>query len=292
MFAQETPDGIDVTEMERPITIRHLLMHTAGLTYAWPDVFAHPVARMYVDAQTGRRDETLAEKVRRLAALPLVHQPGAGWTYGHAKELLGRLIELISGRGLDSFLQQKIFEPLEMSDTGFHVPSDRYERLARVYVTDERGGLKYEEGVNSDLSAPPTFQSPGGGLVSTAEDYARFCQMLLNGGSLGSERLLGRKTVEMMTINHTGATRPFAPFPNFPVRDGNGFGLGVRVLVDAGLADMPGSVGEYGWAGAQSTYFWIDPREQLFGVLMIQLEPFNLRYGWLFQSLAYQALVA
>src|SRR5260370_40213273 len=185
---------------------------------------------MYVDAQPGRADEPRGEKVRGLAALPLVPQPGAGCTYGHATELLGRLIELISGGPRDSFLQQKIFEPLEMSDTGFHVPSDRYERLARVYVTDERGGLKYEEGVNSDLSAPPTFQSPGGGLLSTAEDYARFCQMLLNGGSLGSERLLGRKTVEMMTINHTGATRPFAPFPNFPVRDGNGFGLGVRVL--------------------------------------------------------------
>jgi CubicO group peptidase (beta-lactamase class C family) len=174
VFARETADGVEVADLERPITIRHLLMHAAGLTYDWPDFFPHPVARMYVEAQTGRRDETLADKVSRLATLPLVHQPGAGWTYGHATELLGRLIEVITGRPLDSFLRQRIFEPLEMSDTDFHVPPERYERLARVYVTDERGGLKYEEGVNSDFSASPIFQSPGGGLVSTAEDYARF----------------------------------------------------------------------------------------------------------------------
>jgi CubicO group peptidase (beta-lactamase class C family) len=290
VFARETAQGLELAALERPITIRHLLMHTTGLTYAWPTVFPHPVTRLYEQEQIGRSDEPLAEKVRRLAALPLVHQPGGGWTYGHSHDVLGRLVEVISGQTLDSFFKQRIFAPLEMTDSGFHVPTQHLNRLAAVHITDEAGGLRPIERVDLERSRPPVYLNGGGGLVSTASDYARFCQMLLNGGALGDAQLLGRKTVELMTANHTGEQRPFAP--DFPMPNGYGFGLGVRVLVNPALSGVPSSVGEYGWSGAESTYFWIDPREQLFGVLMLQLEPYTVRYGWLLQSLAYQALSA
>jgi CubicO group peptidase (beta-lactamase class C family) len=275
VFLRESADGVQVAELVRPITIRHLLMHTAGL---------RPLIN--------RKGETLEVKVHQLASRPLAHQPGDGWTYGHSTDVLGRLIEKISGLPLDRFLHQRIFEPLDMSDTAFDVPPGKYARLAKVYTPNGAGGLRCEEGPNSDLTAPPIPPRAAGNLVSTAPDYARFCQMLLNGGSLGNERILGRKSVELMTSNHTGANRPFPPFPDFPVRNGYGFGLGFRVLIDPTQSGLLGSAGEYGWSGAYGTYFWIDPREQLIGVLMLQLDPGNGRYAWLFQSLAYQALVA
>ena len=203
VFLRESANGVDVAELDRPITIRHLLMHTAGL-------------RPY----RNRENETLEEKVHQLASVPLAHQPGDGWTYGHSTDVLGRLIEKISGLPLDRFFRERIFEPLEMSDTAFDVPREKYARLARVYTPDEAGGLRYGETQNSDLSAPPIPPSASGSLVATATDYARFCQMLLNGGSLGRERILGRKTIELMTANHTGAKRPFPPFPDFPIRNG------------------------------------------------------------------------
>jgi CubicO group peptidase (beta-lactamase class C family) len=178
-----------------------------------------------------------------------------------------------------------------MSDTDFFVPPENYARLARVYTPGEGGVLQYREEVNSKISAPPVYTSARGGLVSTATDYARFCQMLLNGGSLDGEQILGRKTVELMTANQTGTRRPFPPFPSFPVANGYGFGLGFCVLLEPALSNVPSSAGEYGWGGAYGTYFWIDPREQLYGILMVHLSPPDLRYGSLFHSLAYQALV-
>jgi CubicO group peptidase (beta-lactamase class C family) len=288
-FAAEVANGIELADLERPITIRHLLMHTSGLTYAWPSVFPHPVTRLYEHEQIGRPDEVLAEQVGRLAALPLVHQPGAAWTYGHSHDVLGRLVEVISGLTFDNFLQQRLFGPLEMPDSGFHVPAERLDRLATVYGPGADRGLGPVQRADLERSKPPIFLNGGGGLVSTATDYARFCQMLLNGGMLGNVHILGRKTVELMTANQTGPNRPYPP--DFPMPNGYGFGLGVRVLVDPAAAGMPSSIGEYGWSGAESTYFWIDPRERLFGVLMVQLEPYTLRYGWQFQSLAYQALI-
>jgi CubicO group peptidase (beta-lactamase class C family) len=292
VFARETADGVEVEDLARPITIRHLLMHTSGLTYAWPNVFPHPVTRMYEAAQIGRSDESLNEKVRRLAALPLVHQPGSEWTYGYSHDVLGRLVEVVSGQAFETFLQQRIFGPVEMINTGFHVPSQDRDRLATVYVADAEGGIQRSDRPDLNRSKPPAYFNGGGGLVSTAADYARFCQMLLDGGVLGKARLLGRKTVELMTANHwTGEKSPFEP-GDIAALGGNGFGLGVRTLVDAAQSGVPSSVGEYGWCGAQSTYFWIDPREKLFGEFMVQLEPMNLRYAWIFQVLAYQALVA
>ena len=289
VFVRKTAQGVESTDMEGPITIRHLLMHTSGLTSDTPP--EDPVARIYAEAQITRPDETLADKVRRLAALPLAHQPGARWTYGFSHDVLGRLIEVIAGQPFDRFLQQRIFDPLEMADTGFDVRPQDLDRMAPVYTTDAGGRLLRSDRPGLDRSTPRIFFSGGGGLVSTASDYARFCQMLLNGGALGDAQLLGRKTLELMTANHwTGDESPFPP--GFPFPGGSGFGLGMRTLVDVAQSGLPGSAGEYSWAGAFSTSFWIDPAEQVLGILMVQLEPMDLRYARIFQVLAYSALVS
>ena len=178
-----------------------------------------------------------------------------------------------------------------MHDTDFHVPAGEANRLAAVHVTDEAGHLQLSDRPELDRLARPAYLSGGGGLVSTASDYARFCQMLLDGGALGRTQLLSRKTVELMTANHwTSTLDPFPRAWGFP--SGYGMGLGVRSLVNPAQSGLPGSVGEYGWAGAHSTYFWIDPLEQVFGIFLTQFEPMVLRYGYLFQVLAYQALTA
>jgi CubicO group peptidase (beta-lactamase class C family) len=290
VFVREFANGVEVTDLERPITIRHLLTHMSGLIYGfYPD---DPVSRIFAREQAGWPDEPLADRVRRFAALPLAHQPGDRWTYGVSHDVLGRLVEVISGQPFDVYLQQRIFAPLEMVDTGFSVRPQNRSRLGPIYSLDGRAGLQRTED-SRDPATPPAYCSPGGGLVSTAADYARFCQMLLDGGTFGRERLLGRKTVELMTANQwAGDESPYAPTSvGRTILGGYGFGLGVRTLVDVAQAGVPGSVGEFGWSGAYSTYFWIDPREQLFGIFLIQLNPMNLRPGWIFHVLAYQALV-
>lgn len=287
VFERETSNGLELADLERPITIRHLLMHTSGISYGWSA--APPVTLMYQDADIGRSDEVLAEKVGRLAALPLNHQPGSGWTYGFSHDVLGRLLEVISGQPLDVFLKEKVLDPLEMTETGFHIPKQNLDRVATVYTAAEGGGILRADRPDLDRSKPPVFLMGGGGLVSTATDYAKFCQMLLNGGVLGDVRLLGRKTVELMTSNHTGVKSPFGP--DFPISAGYGYGLGFMVLIDAARSDAGGSLGAYGWGGAQSTHFWVDPVEDFFGIVMLQLEPFTPRYGRIVQSLAYQTLV-
>lgn len=162
--------------------------------------------------------------------------------------------------------------------------------MATSYTTLDDGGIQRADRADLDYSKPPICLWGGSGLVSTASDYAKFCQMLLNGGVLGTERILGRKTVELMRANHTGAKSPFPP--DFVVANTYGYGLGFRVLIDAAASDVGGSIGEYGWSGAYSTYFWVDPAEELFGAVMLQLEPVNsFRWGRFVQSLAYQALV-
>jgi CubicO group peptidase (beta-lactamase class C family) len=291
VFVRETAQGVEVADLERPITIRHLLMHTAGFTSPSTEVAAHPVARLYAREQVRHLNKPLADSVRRLAGVPLVHQPGSAFTYGISHDVLGRLIEIISGQAFDDFLSDRIFGPLDMTDTGFHVPARDASRLATVHVIDEAGYLRPTHRTELDVSKPPVYLNGGGGLVSTAADYARFCQMLLDGGVLGRTRLLGRKTVELMTANHwTGTANPFPTDWGFP--DGYGFGLGMRVLVNPAQSGLPGSVGEYGWAGAYSTYFWIDPSEHVFGIFLAQFEPMTLRYAYLFQALVYQALTA
>jgi CubicO group peptidase (beta-lactamase class C family) len=285
VFGRETATRTEVADLERPITIRHLLLHTSGLTY---DFDPSPVGKLYLQEQIGRGDEALDAKVRRLAQLPLVHQPGAGWTYGMSTDVLGRLVEVIADQPFDAFLKERIFDPLAMHDTGFFVPSGQRERLATLYMSDEHGGIQPDHSPGVAFVEPPRLLAGGHGLVSTAADYACFCQMLLNGGTLDGERVLGRATVGLMLADHLpGQPRPFPP--GFPMPEGYSVALAGATCVDGALAGLPASRGSYGWSGLASTRFWIDPLENLTGIFMIQLMPFSDRVSYLFEVLTYQA---
>jgi CubicO group peptidase (beta-lactamase class C family) len=290
VFAGGTERGFEATELEREITIWHLLTHTAGLTY---DFFEDsPVDAMYLAADLHQPDRTPKEVVHEIVKLPLVHQPGTAYRYSMATDVLGYLTEVISGTSLDVFLKEKILVPLGMEDTDFYVPEEKLDRFAAMYGPSEDGGIKLLDApATSQHTKPPRFLSGGSGLVSTASDYLRFCQMLLNGGELDGIRLLGRKTVELMTVNHL-------PDELIPIQvqphtlHGCGFGLGFRVLVNVAQAGRLGSEGEYGWGGGASTSFFVDPKEGLIGLLLTQLEPsrtYPIRSE--FKVLVYQALV-
>lgn len=290
VFAGATEEGFELTELEREITIWHLLTHTAGLSY---DFFEDsPVDAMYLEADLHQPDRTLEEMIHQLVKLPLVHQPGTAWRYSMATDVLGYLIEVISGISLDVFLEKKILKPLGMEDTGFYVPEAKLGRLAATYGPTENGGTELLDApATSQYAKPPRFLSGGAGLVSTLSDYARFAQMLLDGGELDGTRLLGRKTVGLMTINHLpDELIPIQVQPH--ILYGCGFGLGFRVLVNVAQAGRLGSEGEFGWGGAASTSFFVDPKEELIGLLLTQLEPsryYPIRNE--FKVLVYQALV-
>jgi CubicO group peptidase (beta-lactamase class C family) len=255
---------------------------------------------MYLEADLHQPDRTAEEVVHEIVKLPLVHQPGTAWRYSMATDVLGYLIEVISGMTLDVFFEEKIFKPLGMEDTGFYVPEAKLDRFAAEYgpstgsgqAPTESGGMELLDApATSQYTRPPRFLSGGAGLVSTASDYMRFAQMLLNGGELDGTRLLGRKTVELMTINHL-------PDELIPIQvqphtlHGCGFGLGFRVLVNLAQAGRLGSEGEFGWGGGASTSFFVDPKEQLIGLLLTQLVPsryYPIRNE--FKVLVYQALV-
>jgi CubicO group peptidase (beta-lactamase class C family) len=230
---------------------------------------------------------TLERMIRELARLPLAYQPGSAWLYSLATDVLGYLVQVISGMPFDEFLKQRIFEPLEMVDTDFYVPEDKIGRFAANYGPGEDGGLQViDPPATSQYAKPTAHPSGGGGLVSTASDYLRFAHLLLNKGELDGVRLLGRKTVELMTMNHLpDGLHPWEdPF--------RGFGLGVDVLTDVAKAQIPGSVGTYGWGGAANTNFWVDPREELIGLLMLQFMPSGT-YPVIpdFKVLVYQSII-
>ncbi len=265
---------------ERQITIQHLLTHTAGLPNSY-------TGRTEVAARLSserKPTDTIADMTQRLAKLPLEFQPGSAWQYGPATDVLGRLVEVVSGVSFDQFLQRRILEPLGMKDTQFYVPDEKLPRLATVYAPAEGRGIRAAAPA-VEMRGSRIYFSGGGGLSSTAEDYYRFCQMLLNGGKLANARLLSRKSVELMTANHIGN------HAMWPSLSGNRFGLGFRVLADLGSAAHLGSVGSYGWGGAYGTYFWIDPKEEMTGIVMMQIRPYthiNIRQD--FQNLATQAI--
>lgn len=277
----------------RQITVRDLLRHTAGLTYG---VFGDTlVDREYRKAKIlGQLN--LAEFVTQLAAIPLLFEPGTRWHYSVSVDVQGRLIEVMSGKPFDQFLQERIFTPLEMNDTAFVVPVGKKERFARLYTITKEGRLapsptcsNRQECYDAFPNAVPDFLSSngmlsgGGGLTSTAYDYLRFCQMLLDQGVFKDKRLLSRKTVQLMSSDHLGAIPGMGP--------GTGFGLGFAVSKAPGEAGMMGSPGEYNWGGAAGTRFWIDPQEKLIGIFMIQILPHTgLEYGSEFRVLAYQSI--
>ncbi len=281
--------GLTVTAPRREVSIRHLLTHTAGFTY---DNSKEPVDVLYREANLQSGETTLREFIRQLSKLPLRHHPGEDFQYGVAVDVQGYLIEVISGMKLDTFLEQRIFQPLGIKDTGFGVPDNKKDRFATLYGRDAQGGLGVIVGPPLiRYQQPVKFLSGSGGLVATASDYMRFAQMMLNGGELDGVRILSRKTVELMTTNHLPETiLPFRVGAN--VMKGYGFGLGVRVLQNVAESAVPGSVGEYGWGGLASTYFWVDPTEEMIGLILTQLIPsrtYPIRNE--FRVLAYQAIV-
>lgn len=285
VFVRETDSGVELADLERPITIRHLLTHTSGLTY---DFIAHgPVHRMY--AQIAWGDESLDRQAKRLAGLPLVFQPGSHWEYSMATDVLGRLVEIVASQSLDAFLKERIFDPLAMIDTGFFVLPANLSRLAAAHTPAQPGGLQRDDNPGHDRSQPPMFLSGGGGLVSTAADYARFCQMLVSGGVLGGQRVLGRKTIDLLLADQfPQGIQPFTP--TFALGPGTSQALGGSTVVNAAVTGLPTSTGSYSWVGSYSTGFWIDPQEEMYGIFLCQLVPPDFRSFTIFQVLAYQAL--
>ena len=299
-------NGAKQTDLARPVAIRDLLTHTAGLTYDFLE--DSPASELYRQARLlNNAKRTLAEFVDELARLPLAYQPGSRWHYSVAIDVAAYLIEVISNQPLNQFLKEKLFEPLGMVDTGFYVPPDKQDRLTAMYglpdlcapnMTFSKLIEAWENGFNERIDVSDTnpadgkndFARGGHGLFSTTWDYMRFAQMLLNQGDLNGQRILGRKTVELMHMNHLPSD--LLPYKIMdPPAYGYGFGLGSRVLMNVAESAKPGSVGEFGWGGAAKTYYWIDPQESIIGLLMAQsMIQFEMPEAD-FQVLTYQALV-
>ncbi len=284
----------DSVPAQRDITFRDLLTHTSGLTYGFMD--AHPVDALYrargIDFSTS--DENLDVVVDRLAGLPLLSQPGQRWNYSVATDVLGRLVAVISGRPFDAFMREEILRPLGMGDTDFVVPQDRLDRFAANYVPGEGGRLVLADDPADSRFSRPRMASGGGGLVSTAADYLRFCRLLLNRGELNGVRLLGRKTVDLMLANHLPGDIADMGKSRFSESTyvGIGFGLGFSVMLDPAKAQILGTPGEVAWGGAASTAFWLDPSEDMAVLLLTQLMPsstYPIRRE--LRVLSYQALV-
>jgi CubicO group peptidase (beta-lactamase class C family) len=284
--------GLMLTPPRRPLTIRHLMTHTAGMTYGSfePD---SPGERLYGQAALMRPDRTLAEMIDVLKGLPLLFDPGERWLYSIAIDVVGRLVEVVSGQTLDTFMRERIFAPLGMTDTGFCTPEGASGRLATLYTLGEGGALTAMAApCGRDHTRLDPLCAGGAGLVSSITDYARFAAMLANGGELDGVRLLAPRTVALMGSNHLP---PAVGAYGDPPHAGHGFGLGVRVLRDpaaAGQLDAPGS---FGWSGLASTEYWADPASEMVGVIMMQFIAPPLFPGYpthaQFRNLAYQALV-
>ncbi len=262
----------------RDYTIQELMTHTAGLTYGFEDNGL--VAEMYNKAglATQGADYDLAEFCRILGGLPLIGEPGARWNYSVATDVLGHLVEVVSGQSLNQFMSERIFGPLGMTDTDFHVPAEKLDRFGECYEAAPDGGKTlFDSPKTSWYQRPPPACSGGGGLVSTIGDYHRFAQMLLNGGELDGARLLGPRTVEFMTSNHLPGDRDLAAMGQAVFSevsyDGIGFGLGVHVVLDPPAAHVLTTAGEYGWGGMASTVWWNNPAEDLSLIMLTQLRP-------------------
>jgi CubicO group peptidase (beta-lactamase class C family) len=291
----ESDGKLELVAAKKAITIQDLLRHTSGLTYAFTGNSA--VQRRYGEANlfTGdpanskqflSRDLTTAEFIAELAKLPLIAQPGESWDYGHSTDVVGRVIEIVSRQTLGAFLGERLFKPLGMSDTAFFVPAEKSERLAEPFPADPDGGPPV---ALIEARAAPRFESGGGGLFSTIDDYARFAQMLYQGGIFGGARILGRKTLEWMTSDHLGPNVRIGT-PSL-LQPGHTFGLGFAVRREAGMGQTPGTPGEFFWGGVAGTYFWVAPEEELFAVMMVQAPRQRDYFRQLFRTLVYAALV-
>jgi CubicO group peptidase (beta-lactamase class C family) len=258
--------GLDLVPARRPITIQDLMRHTSGLTYGFFGEGA--VKKLYVGANLGEGDPDNAQFADRLAKLPLAYQPGSTWDYSQSTDILGRVIEVVSGKSLLQFEKERLLDPLGMTNTSFYVTdAARQSLVAEPFPNDRRIGSGSEMG---NPRVVRKFESGGGGMVSTIGDYSRFAAMLLNGGTLDGKRYLSPKTIAYMGSNHVGPGSGVSPGPYYLPGPGFGFGLGFAVRTEAGVSPVEGSVGEMNWSGAGGTTFWVDPKENMFVVFMAQ----------------------
>jgi CubicO group peptidase (beta-lactamase class C family) len=258
----ENNGKLELVPLKRQMTVQDLLRHTSGITY--DHTGNGLVQQLYQQSRLRGRKITNAEHAALVAGIPLMCQPGAEWNYSRSTDILGRIIEVVSGKTLSAFLTERILAPLQMAETAFHTGEENAGRLAEPFANDPWTGDKVQL---FNMLEKPVMESGGGGLVSTTMDYARFSQMLLNGGVLDGNRIIGRKTLELMACDHLGPNvRVDSPL----MPEGHGFGLGFAVRTHAGIAPFPGSVGQYFWSGMAGTFFWIDPAEDMFAVFMMQ----------------------
>ncbi|WP_339898709.1 serine hydrolase domain-containing protein [Paraglaciecola polaris] len=286
VYAGIDGDKMILEDTNKIMTIQQLFTHSAGFSYGFSQ---SPVDKLYQQSALFSGKTKRADLLTEVAKLPLNHQPGTKWNYSIGTDIIGVLVERLSGQTLGEYFKQHIFNPLKMNDTGFYVPADKKDRLAQIYVINQQGQtVPMENEPLGDYLSAPEIESGGGGLVSTIDDYYTFTQMLLNGGEYKGKRILGRKTVEYMRTNHL----PASLIPFEPSAPGEGYGLAMSVTVDEQGANTMGSKGDYGWAGAASTYFRIDPKEQMIIISMTQLMPSSyFSYNKDFKNMAYQALV-
>ena len=290
----KNPDGTVEMRLEpqlRPMTVQDLMRHTSGLTYGVAGL--NKVKQSYVDMKVMDANQTNEQMAEKLSKLALLYQPGTHWEYSMSTDVLGRVIEVASGMPLDKFIEERITKPLRMGDTGFEALPDKKDRGAKP----QKEGPKNEVPAIPDITLKTTWKSGGGGMVSTAADYARFLQMFANGGQLDGVRVISRKTIDLMTADHLPPDivmgddmwrlEAFEPSG----RMGQGFGLGFAVRNEQGRNPLPGSPNDYFWGGAWGTYFWHDPRERMYVVFMMQSPASRLPYRYLLRDLVYQALV-
>jgi CubicO group peptidase (beta-lactamase class C family) len=278
----ENDGRLDLVPLKRPITIQDLLRHTSGITYEHTGNSL--VQQLYQQSRLRSRKLSNAEHATLVAGLPLICQPGAEWNYSRSTDILGRLIEIVSGKTLGAFLHQRILAPLQMTETGFHTGAENATRLAEPFATDPWTGDKVQF---FNMLEKPVMESGGGGLVSTTMDYARFCQMLLNGGTLDGSRIIGRKTLELMASDHLDAS---VKINGTLTQPGHSFGLGFGVRTQQGIAPFMGSIGQFFWSGMGGTFFWIDPKEELFAVFMSQGPGQRVYTRTLVRNMVYAAL--
>jgi CubicO group peptidase (beta-lactamase class C family) len=284
--------SLSLEDPQRQMTVQDLLRHTSGLVYGpFGNSLVH---QAYNKADLFDSNQTLAAFVTKLSKLPLAHQPGKVWEYGMSTDVLGRIVEVASGMPLDQFFEQRITNPLGMHDTGFYLSAAQAPRLAELQMDPSTGKRPGASSVENLTKEKQKWFSGGGGLLSTASDYAQFCQMLLNGGELNGVRLLSPKTIAVMTSDQLppdilrSGYEDMAPTPEM----GQSFGLGFAVRTDVGRNPLPGTVGNYFWAGAYGTYFWIDPQTKMFAVMMVQMPfPQSGFYRRAFRELVYGALL-
>ena len=288
----EKPDAsgqpsLEAVPARRPITVQDLMRHTSGITYG----FFGPglVKKAYNDANIGADDPDNAQFSQRIAKLPLAYQPGTTWDYSYSTDILGRIVEVVSGKSLLAFEKERLLGPLGMADTSFYVTEGaRQRRLAEPFANDRNFG------VNADISDPRIarkLEAGGGGMVSTAADYAQFLQMLLSGGTLDGKRFLGPATIRQMTSDHASAGAGIVPGPLYLPGAGYGFGLGFAVRRATGEAAYPGEAGEYYWGGAGGTYMWVDPKSDMFVIFMVQSPKQRLYYRGMIRNMVYAALL-